>query len=67
MRTGSTHGKGGDYLGTRMIGGLLVFIAVIAVLVVIFYVRDPSQGPGNVPATGPVTPLHDNGSPTTTK
>lgn len=48
--------------------GLLVLIAVCVVVVLVVYgLRQPANGPGNVPASGAATPLQQNGSPPTSK
>jgi hypothetical protein len=52
----------------QLMAGLLAFIAVCVVVVLLVYgLREPAKGPGNVPATGAATPLQDNGSPPTSK
>ena len=59
--------KRGD-LARRLMAGLLALVAVCVVVVLLVYgLKDPSKGPGNVPAAGEATPLRDNGSPPTSK
>lgn len=59
--------KRGD-LARRLMAGLLALIAVCVVVVLVVYgLKDPNKGPGNVPAVGEATPLRDNGSPPTSK
>lgn len=55
-------------LARRLMAGLLVLIAVCVVVVLVVYgLRQPANGPGNVPASGAATPLQQNGSPPTSK
>lgn len=55
-------------LGRRLMAVLLILIAVCVVLVFwLFGLHTPSNGPGNIPATGEAAPLRDNGSPPTSK
>jgi hypothetical protein len=55
-------------IGGRLMWCLLAAIAIIVVALLFSYgARDPSKGPGNVPADGPATPLQQNGSPPTSK
>lgn len=66
METRQEH-KRGD-LARRLMAGLLVLIGVCVVVVFLVYgLKDPTKGPGNVPATGEATPLRQNDSPPTTK
>ena len=55
-------------LARQLMAALLVLIAVSVVLVfVLFGLKDPDKGPGNMPASGDATPLRNNGSPPTSK
>ncbi|QGW82104.1 hypothetical protein [Variovorax paradoxus] len=51
MTTKRYH-KQGD-IGRRLMWTLLAVVAIVVVAVLFFYgLRDPSEGPGNVPASG---------------
>lgn len=55
-------------LARRVMAALLAFIAIMVVLVlIVFGLRTPAKGPGNVPANGEALPLRNNGSPPTSK
>ncbi|KQW54256.1 hypothetical protein [Variovorax sp. Root411] len=55
-------------LARRLMAGLLVLIAVGVVVVLVGDgLIKPADGPGNVPASGAVIPLQQNGSPPTSK
>jgi flagellar basal body-associated protein FliL len=63
MATKQEQHKQSD-IGRRLMWILLAVIAVIVVAVLFFYgITDPSKGPGNVPASGAVTPAQKNASP----
>lgn len=66
METKKEYKKGS--LARQLMASLLVIIAVSVVLVfVLFGLKDPDKGPGNMPASGDATPLRNNGSPPTSK
>jgi hypothetical protein len=55
------HHKQGD-IGRRLMWSLLAVVAVVVVGVLFFYgLKDPSEGPGNLPATG--APAQQDGRP----
>ena len=61
METRQEH-KQGD-IGRRLMWILLAAIAVIVVGVLFFYgINDPSEGPGNVPASSTTVPRQGNGN-----
>ena len=61
METRQQH-KQGD-IGRRLMWTLLAVIGVIVVAVLFFYgIKDPSEGPGNVPANAAAVPRQGNGN-----
>jgi hypothetical protein len=65
MTTKRYH-KQGD-IGRRLMWTLLAVVAIVVVGVLFFYgLRDPSEGPGNVPASGGA-PAQQNGRPAAPK
>jgi hypothetical protein len=60
MTTRQHHNQGD--IGRRLMWTLLAVVAVVVVSVLFFYgLKDPSEGPGNLPATG--APAQQNGRP----
>jgi len=58
------EGRGRGDIGRRLMWTLLAVIAVIVVGVLFFYgIKDPSEGPGNVPAGGTAAPHRQSGNP----
>jgi len=64
--TTKQHHKQGD-IGRRLMWTLLAVVAIVVVGVLFFYgLKDPSEGPGNVPASG-VPAEQQNARPATPK